>query len=160
MLNLFIDNCNSSNIVKDIEEYFLTVKITGTEEERALIKGIDNGEYLDQNSFIDRFGFKLYISELSTGCKAALCVSSNKDLVFDLSECGKNAVDEIIKTCKNGNILVHELNSTINNYDRDSIDVKLDNYEFTSIDRLNTFIFSERPFDPDMSTGGIKQCLD
>jgi hypothetical protein len=163
MLRIFVDEVPKDikmEIVNNVEEQFAKIAVHGTDLDRKLIKEIEQGKYNDEQSFIDRFGFKLYNSELSTGCKAALCVANTSDKVINLQECGLNARDEIIRYCTTGNILIDENAITISNFEKsDSIDVHIDNYNITSISRLNKYIFSERPFEPDMSLEGIK-CLN
>jgi len=51
---------------------------------------------LDKYAISSRFdGMKLNIDKLSTGCKTALNVLYNPDKVFDIRECGDNALDVI-----------------------------------------------------------------
>lgn len=158
MLNIFIDKVNDTDrLVQDVEKQFDMIKLLGTELDKEIISCIEHGEYYDKNSFIDRFGNKLDISELSTGCKAALCVVNCPHFIINLIECGLNARDIIINLCKEGNILLYDNGITIVDYS-DGIDVKVDNYNITSIDRLNFYLFSERPFKPNMEQEGIR-CL-
>lgn len=157
MLKIFIDDSTDNMCNTDIELLFKTITITGTDEERGIISKIEQGEYNDSVSFIDRFGFKLYLTELSTGCKAALCVLNKPDILINLRECGINALDVIITTCKTGNVIIRDRGITINDYSDDgNIEVELDDYVFTTVDRLNHYIFNERPFEPDLSIGGVK----
>lgn len=156
MLKLVIDD--SENLpLTDVEKLFKQIKLKGTKEEKAVISKIEQGKYNDEYSFIDRFGYKLYISELSTGCKAALCVLNKPDVTINLIECGINALDVILTTCKNGSIIMQNRGTTINDYSEDGkIEVELEGHLFTSVKRLNYYIFNERPFEPDYSIGGIK----
>ena len=67
-------------------------------DERAeeVIQQIDQSKMLDNYSISSRFdGKKLDIDKLSTGCKTALNVMYNPDKVFDIRECGDNALDVI-----------------------------------------------------------------
>ena len=142
----------------DIEKEFKMIRLSGKDIEKALIKQIEDGTWNDSKSFIDRFGFKLHNSELSTGCKAALVVA-NTDKLVNLRECGLNALDHIISLCKSGNIEVVDTGVTFRTIDiNKDIDVELDGYRFSNTDRLNHYIQSERPFKPDMTKEGIK-CL-
>lgn len=159
MLNIYVDGIPETEMIMDVEAEFLKVRLSGTREERELISVIEKGEYNDDKSFIDRFGYKLYLSELSTGCKAALCVISFPDKVINLHECGFNARDTIINYCSRGNIFINENGVYIREIKKE-IDVKVDSFQFTTIDRLNKYIFSERPFEPDMHENGIKQLSD
>lgn len=156
MLKLVIDETGTSPKI-DIEGLFKQITVSGTPQEREIIEKIEQGKYNDSNSFIDRFGFKLYLSELSTGCKAALCVVNKPNTPMNLIECGINALDVIITTCKNGNVIMRDRDITIKDYSDDGkVEVELDGYVFTSVERLNHYLFNERPFKPDLTIGGIE----
>lgn len=159
MLTIFVDTVENDKVIRDVEEQFAKIKLTGSKIERELINKIEKATYNDEYSYIDRFGYKLYNTELSTGCKAALCVVNCPELIIDLIECGVNARDIIIGLCKEGKVLIQENGVTIVKYFNEPIDVKIDNYRITSVDRLNKYIFSERPFKPVINSEDIK-CLN
>lgn len=162
MLNLFLKDTNiksDKEIVVDVEKEFSKLKIKGTALEQLIIEKIEKGKYNNETSYIDRFGYKLHYNDMSTGCKAALCVANMPNKVIDLAECGYNARDLIIVLCTDGNIIIEDNGLTISTQYGNNIDVKLDNYRFTSITRLNKYICDERPFIPDMSIGGIEECM-
>lgn len=89
MLKLTIDD-DGTCAKTDIESLFKQIRVSGTPAEKEVIEKIEQGKFNDSQSFIDRFGFKLYMSELSTGCKAALCVLNlpDKQLVLHKYVCG------------------------------------------------------------------------
>ena len=154
-LKLYLEEQN--NMVKDIENEFSSLKIKWTEKEKKIVELIEKGKLIDEHSFLDRYGYKLYVSELSTGCKAALCVINNAKKIYNLIECGLNARDVIVSLCKEGNVFVDYNDVTFVKYgDDDKIDVQLDDYVFTDMNRLNVYIEDERPFEPDMRKGGIE----
>lgn len=154
MLHLKISDDIKKEVNTDIEVEFMKFRLKDSMINRKIIEIIEKGKYNDEYSFIDRYGFKLYDSEMSTGCKAALCVANNPDKVFNLIECGINAQDVIITTLKEGNIIIRDRGITIVDYSTDGkIDVELDGYRFTNNDRLNYYIFDERPFKPEMTEG-------
>ena len=63
---------------------------------RDIIWQIDQSEMLDKYAVRSRFdGTRLNIDKLSTGCKTALNVLYNPHKVFDVSECGENALETI-----------------------------------------------------------------
>ena len=111
-------------IIEDVNVEFLKAVIRGTDEENFLVKGIEQGALIsgDGSAYIDRFGFKLRIDEMSSGCKAALCVVNYPYKVVNLKECGLNARDCIISHCKSGYALVRDFGVTIVPY-MDEIDV-------------------------------------
>lgn len=146
MLNLFFkgeDNKRAKGLrlITDVEEEFMRIGIPNTNTAKKLIENIEQGKYLDDLNFIDRFGAKLKMSCLSTGCKAGIVVSERTDCLVDLRECGWNARDEIIRNCKYGNILLEDDGVTYTyGGNADNIDVRLDNYHFTNLVSLNYYI--------------------
>lgn len=69
-----------------------------------IIYEIDRSEMVSQFVIKSRFdGLSLNIDKLSTGCKTALNVMYNIDKVFDVRECGDNALD-VIYSLPDGNI--------------------------------------------------------
>lgn len=65
---------------------------------------------IDQSLMVDRFSIKsrfdgavLNIDKLSSGCKTILNILYNPDKVFDIRECGENAIDAIY-ALETGNI--------------------------------------------------------
>lgn len=160
MLKIYLDLQDipdTVKVVQDVEKEFASLVLKCTDKEKKLVRIIEKGELIDSTAFIDRFGYKLYLSELSTGCKAALCVLNSTDKVICLDECGLNARDAIILLCDTGAILFDNNSITISNrHLKDSgIHVQTDKYVFTDIDRLNDYIFSVYPFDFDTSVSGV-----
>ena len=71
---------------------------------KEIIRQIDHSDMLSPFSIRSRFdGMALNIDKLSTGCKTALNVLYNPDKVFDIRECGDNALD-VIYSLPEGNI--------------------------------------------------------
>ena len=67
-------------------------------DERAAgyISEIDESEYISKYLIKSRFGdMILNIDKLSTGCKTVLNIIYNPDKIFDIRECGENALDAI-----------------------------------------------------------------
>lgn len=63
---------------------------------KEIIAKIDHSQMLSQFTIGSRFdGTVLNIDKLSTGCKTALNVLYNPNKVFDIRECGDNALDVI-----------------------------------------------------------------
>lgn len=157
MLKIFIDEISNEarnlELINDVEKLFAQLRIEKTNLNMQIISLIEKGKYNDENSFIDRFGYKLYISELSTGCKAALCVVNCPEKLINLVECGNNARDIIISLCKQGNILLKDNGIFFKSY-ASTIEAEVDGYKFENIDNLNKYVFAERPFPPSHIIGG------
>ncbi len=149
MLNIYIDTTPPGlNFINDVEKGFASLTLSCTDKEKELVKKLEGGTLVDANSFIDRFGYKLYLSELSTGCKSGLCVLNYKDSVINLAECGLNARDIIISLCDSGNILFDINSATISNQflSNREINVKVGEYIFTDLNELNDYLFNVYPF--------------
>lgn len=135
-----IDRSTLIDVENNVEELFAKSIIIDTPEIRRLIKEIDQGEFLDGTRFKDRFGYTVYLSELSSGCKAALCVCLHPNKIIDLVECGINARDSIIRNCSAGNIIFYKEDYMISG--EGNIDVLLQGKHITTVTELNDFIDS------------------
>ena len=72
MLQVFdAENCRTD--IVDIDASFSKLEIMVNDAVKNIIKAVDAGNMIDESTFEDRFGVRLYLSELSTGCKAAIC---------------------------------------------------------------------------------------
>ena len=158
MLKLYIIDTgdsvdNNKEVIVDVEAYFSKIDgISNSMEVRHFIKSIDHGEFVSDREFKDRSGRLLPVSDLSTGCKTAIIVSMYPDTIVDIAESGYNARDEIIKTCKNGNIVLDSLDMTVSGNGKTKIDVENNGYEIKTIERLNRYISDEKPFKPIMDS--------
>lgn len=146
MLKIYLDENRDSvkeKIITDVENEFKKIELKDTPLARKLLKEIEHGEYDTEVTFRDRFGVRLYTSELSTGCKAALLTEYRPDYVIDTVECGFNARDAIIHNCKTGSVIIYNTGRTFTLPKQDSCDVCLDGYRFVTVDRLNRYIQDE-----------------
>lgn len=145
MLNLIFrdtlteESLQGVEIIRDVENAFRKVNLTGSEKEKLIMREIDLAEYRDSNTFIDRYGVVLYYDMISTGCKGALVVLHNPDKAVDIVECGYNARDVIINYCTDGTILLEESSITIRKL-TDDICVGLNGHVFHDVKALNQYI--------------------
>ena len=80
-----------------------TVEVLDSKAAEIIMK-IDGAEMIDKYTIQSKFdGNTLNIDKLSTGCKTALNIFYNPNNVFDIRECGDNALD-LIYTLPSGNI--------------------------------------------------------
>lgn len=168
MLNIRIKSFEDESLCRDISKIKQTQdidsdfdfeKIPDRDEAKQLLAEIEHGRYLDESSYIDRFGCKRDIDDLSTGCKAAIIVLNNPDREVDLTSVGFNARDAIIRYIKAGKILLPTEGRSISfNIDKpEPIDVSMYGYKFYSIPRLNEYMQEEWPDKPDLDTEFIEE---
>lgn len=162
MLKLYLGEKYKPDIMEtDIEYLFLRTALSYNDAEDALVNEIERGrlDFAYKGVFLDRFDIKLPLISMSTGCKAALCVLNNSDKIISLLECGKNAIDAIVTQVKNGAVWIPDLYNEFWS-DNDDIDVGLDNYRFTSLDRLNYYLDNERFIGLEDGFGEGMECLN
>lgn len=151
MLNLYIegyDHVDTNSLIQDCEKAFssMGVNLINNEETQKILKNIEEAEYCDRASFIDRFGYRVRSKYLSTGCKAALLALYYSEKIISLRECGRNARDAILTYVKNGNVMIHpeSLNLDIGSDDDDEVvEVKYRDKIFNDLYKLNEYIFEE-----------------
>ena len=137
--------------IYDIEDAFFLTRLCGSDIEKQAIKMVDNGTYIDSTWFEDRFGGKLYLDSLSTGCKAIIVVGNNPNKIIDTIECGPNAIKSLLNICNDGNVILSSYYRSgipyIENGGGSKINVMLNGKHFTHIRDLNNYL--NNPFDYD-----------
>jgi hypothetical protein len=90
-------------VLNDI--YFNKFTVSLIDDKAAeIISKIDNSVMLSNYTISSKFdGGVLNIDKLSTGCKTVLNVLYNPDKIFDIRECGDNAID-VLYGLQTGNI--------------------------------------------------------
>lgn len=147
------------NTIFDIDTHFNRVRVENNIYNAHMVQAIDQGKLLNDDCFVDRFGCTRFTEDLSTGCKAAIIIGANPTKRVALIECGDNALFEIVTHCKNGRALIYDPVNGILNFHRNDfeIDVEVDGYRFTSLDRLNYYFTDEAGLClPDMEMEGIE----
>ena len=77
---------------------------------RNLIESIDECKYVGNFSIEGKFsGTNIDMMYLSTGCKTAINCYCWPDRIFDLSECGENAIEEILKLSRGKGLFKYEV---------------------------------------------------
>lgn len=155
MLHLFIgnvDNCNL-HLADNVEALFTTFLVTDNPINRSIIQNVELRTYNDTGTFIDKFGCKLNLSELSTGCKAVLCAANIHDCIIDFKEAGFNARSEVIRQSPDGYVLMPDTGISYNVSNLEDIDVICDGYHFTKAGPLNNYISNVRPFKLQITEG-------
>lgn len=150
MLKLLVSGIDPipENAIMDAEKAFALSEVRGDEVDKALIKNIENGEYLNHYEFIDRFGCKLSTMFMSTGCKAALSVHNHPELTINCTEAGDNALSELIKYCKDGTVIIPNRQYAFCTVGSGPIDVLYRGLRYTSFNRFAYYMYDEWPSEP------------
>ena len=111
-----------------------------SEKSKILMKLIDKADYVDDTTITDRFGDKTFIDNLSTGCKTAICVVEYPDKWINTMECGLNALNAILTTCDEGNIILLDTGWDIPKTFGSEITVSINGKIFNKISDLNEYI--------------------
>ncbi len=120
----------------DPEKMIYATKITDDTFNKKVISEIEQGQYLDAGSFIDRFGYKLHMSSVSTGSKILLEVN-NTDNAIIADEIGMNA-KRLLLTLDNGAVCF--LRPSIFPSKIHSINCIVNSRHITDSDTLNDFM--------------------
>ena len=158
MLHLFIVSLPvDKQFIDDVDKEFETFGLTGSEEENLFLRKLEvaSPNIGDPYSFIDRFGFKLPTSAMSTGCKAAICVLHSPEKIINLTECGRNARGMILAWCKHGFVYLPKCEIDFMDYSNSEVSIQVDGYRFSTISRLNHYLCCERPFAADLAMGDV-----
>lgn len=141
MLNIYL-NCNKSNIIELNDVYFnkYTYKLIDYNIAKRIIKEIDDVELTEDFMIVSKFTNGLLdLSKLSTGCKTVLNIVFNTDKIFNISECGVNALS-IIYSKSIGNAYANYIVTPLRDI---SCDIKVvykdSSYNFKEIDELRNW---------------------
>lgn len=110
MLKIYIKT-NKENVININDVYFnkYTFGKLDYATSKSIIKEIDGVELTQDFKIISKFtNGVLDLTKLSTGCKTVLNILYNQDKVFNMSECGMNAVS-LIYNLSVGNVYVDTL---------------------------------------------------
>lgn len=145
-----VDELPDLPIERDIDTFFMRIKLDGSDYDRKMLLDIERGQYVDNMSFIDRFGFTLRRECLSAGTKGALAIYHSPDTLLYGVEIGRNALTSIVRWCKHGNLLLEAHGYYIScELDDMEIDVICKGRHFTSLDEFAVYMLEEAPYDED-----------
>ncbi len=150
-LNIYFDGLDSlpdMPIKRDVEVLFMTVRLDGSEYDKAVLQCIEEGQYIDNGNFLDRFGCTLPRNFLSTGTKTALALYHLPDVIISGVELGSNALAEIIKHCNCGHLLLPAHNYYVAGKIGDrKIDVECRGRHYTSLNMFAEYMMEDAPYD-------------
>lgn len=147
MLKLEFKSKNKRGIpFSDIEEIFDRTEVRDTPLVRKFIQEIEQGEYISPRFFKGRYGGELSTTCLSTGCKAAIILALGYKDTLDLTECGHNAINKILKNCSHGKVILdrpYPFSWSTKTSNDDSCSIEFDGHKFTGLNSLYYYINDE-----------------
>lgn len=161
-LNVYLDSKRvppDRKVIEDTEKQFRTCVLQISQEEQKLVEFIDGGYFDSRATYVDRFGTRLPISELSTGCKTALCVLHYKVHIVNLRECGSNAVEGILRFCRTGSVLIpFDPTGFLVSDDNAPVEIICNGYRFTNYSSFNFYVRDWYPHSPGITMEGVSKC--
>lgn len=139
-LNIYVGKENfpdNLDIWLDPEKMIYAVNIEENDFNKKVISEIEQGTYLNNRAFLDRFGYKLYLSSISTGSKILIEAYNVKNAAIVADEIGMNA-KMILLTLTQGNICFTR--PTIFPSGISGIDCTLNGVKVTDSDSLNNLM--------------------
>lgn len=91
---------SKEDFILDVNSSFRDCGFSGIYFCKRVISCIDGGTYLDDMSFIDRFGYRLYSKFLSTTSKALICLDEFPEKVVNFCEVGNDVGSFILEKTK------------------------------------------------------------
>lgn len=155
MLELFYrHDLENEEIIEDVEKFFHNLKIDYNEVNATIIVELEQGELLkDVSGFIDRYGYKLRLKDISTGTKAVLCIA-NSDAIIATKEVGAHHVDYILNNCKTGKVLIDNVSITPIAFKDNNNKIKHLNVIFSNVERYVNYLMYEYPGEVDIEDFG------
>lgn len=115
MLNIYTNKAlipKDKSFIFDVDSFFNACKLRDTSFTKEVLSKLEIAEFIDTETFKDRFGRGLYLNCLSTGTKILLTISYFPDLVVNGIELGYNGLDLLVKL-EEGNIYLQDTTITL-----------------------------------------------
>ena len=145
MLHVYFEDPHTMPVIRNVETAFGLNKFSFDETDRKIIRTVEQGELADDKTYLDRYGYHLPLSEMSTGSKAGVVVNHQTDCLVDLRGCGINAKSAIIVFCQSGHILMDYPGCGLIDYaEGKKIDVFLEDHRFVRMGDLMYYLSDGR----------------
>lgn len=143
-----VDSLPDMPVELDAEAFFSKVRLDGCDYDRTILSSIENGRFVDNSEFIDRFGRTLPRKFLCTGSKIAFILYHVPNVIINGAELGCNALVEVAKSCHAGALLLPATNYHVPcEFDDVEIDVVCKGRHYTSLDAFSEYMMEEAPYD-------------
>lgn len=104
MLNILIGKENKpKDLIIDVDKHLAKTGIRNTVVNNIVLRYLELSKYNDEESFIDKYGYKVNFLKLSTGSKILIVMNEFQNVPVDGAELGQNAF-EIMTQYSDGTI--------------------------------------------------------
>lgn len=107
MLNVYIGRANlpeGKDLIYDVEKFFGVTKLLDCDFVKSVLEKVEQGRYMSEYAFYDRFGYGMKSNCLSTGSKILICTFMYPEYVINATELGDNGIS-LLHECTNGSVL-------------------------------------------------------
>lgn len=140
MVNIYIGKSNipkDKKYINDADKFCFGGSLRVDDDfTKMILKEIEKGEILSEYLFKDRFGFGLYVHNLSTGTKAILAAKYFPEYVINLTEAGRNVL-EFVSELGDANIYLNRVSVNLHKL---SNPICLNGVLYNNLDELNDAI--------------------
>ena len=118
-LELITDRSAAQDVELNVFVDFMDCELVGDRRERAIVKAVDQADLLEDDPYsaIDRYGRRIAVTDLSSGCLAALTVLRSPDKVVCGLQMGDNALEALLLNCTQGRVLIFDRDRSIDHTD-------------------------------------------
>lgn len=96
---------NGKKVIDLNDNYFDVYFKEFTDKDLEVLKEVENAKYIEGNLIKSPYGY-CSIYDMSTGTKTIINVINNPDIIFDVTECGKNALTYLFEEINDTDIEV------------------------------------------------------
>lgn len=116
----------------DANAAFTGIPLMDDEFTKLVLKEVEDAEYVDKETFRDRFGRGLYSDCLSTSSKILLLVHYRPEAIVNAMELGDNAVT-LLLTLTEGNVFYPDANVML---EKPDVDIMINGVHCTCCDEI------------------------
>lgn len=143
-----VDTLPDMKLLEDVNAWFYYISIDGCSYDKLILRDIEQGEYLSNSEFLDRFGRPLPRNFMSTGSKCALLVYHSDNALVNGAELWRNALKELLEHCDRGNLLLPAKNFGISCDSKDTVvDIVCKGRHYTSLYEFAEYLMEDAPYE-------------
>lgn len=126
-----INEVDKNNFIWDVESVGCIIK--DNDYCKEVLRRIEKGSYLNEISYLDRYGYKLHSDDMSTTSKAYICLDRFPGKIINFTEVGKGSGDLLLDKVE-GSLFIplSRVSGLFSSSEDRSISINLNGKEFTN----------------------------